>query len=68
MPHGNGKQRVLVVGAGPVGALAALYAARRGDNVAVYDLRDGNIQGSFHESHVWKPCLLSPVIISFLDT
>ncbi|KAI4276881.1 MAG: hypothetical protein LQ337_002179 [Flavoplaca oasis] len=40
MPDANGKQRILVVGAGPVGALAALYAARRGDNVAVYELRD----------------------------
>ncbi|KAI4224457.1 MAG: hypothetical protein LQ349_007239 [Xanthoria aureola] len=40
MPDVDGKQRVLVVGAGPVGALAALYAAGRGDDVAVYDLRD----------------------------
>ncbi|KAL8997657.1 MAG: hypothetical protein Q9169_003137 [Polycauliona sp. 2 TL-2023] len=39
MPDGNEKQRILVVGAGPVGALAALYAARRGDDVAVYELR-----------------------------
>ena len=34
-------QKVLVVGAGPVGALAALYAAERGDNVHVYELRAG---------------------------
>ncbi|KAL8650137.1 MAG: hypothetical protein Q9226_005278 [Calogaya cf. arnoldii] len=34
------KQKILVVGAGPVGALAALYAASRGDEVAVYELRD----------------------------
>lgn len=34
-------QKVLVVGAGPVGALAALYAASRGDIVEVYELRDG---------------------------
>ncbi|KAI4217565.1 MAG: hypothetical protein LQ351_000161 [Letrouitia transgressa] len=33
------KQKVVVVGAGPVGALAALYAADRGDNVEVYELR-----------------------------
>ena len=32
---------MVVVGAGPVGALAALYAAKRGDNVDVYELRDG---------------------------
>ena len=31
--------KVLVVGAGPVGALAALYAARRGWDVEVYELR-----------------------------
>ncbi|MCJ1258998.1 kynurenine 3-monooxygenase, mitochondrial precursor [Lignoscripta atroalba] len=34
------KQKVVVVGAGPVGALAALYAAGRGDDVEVYELRD----------------------------
>ncbi len=35
------KQKVIVVGAGPVGALAALYAAGRGDDVEVYELRSG---------------------------
>ena len=34
-------QKIVVVGAGPVGALAALYAAKRGDEVHVYELRDG---------------------------
>lgn len=34
-------QKVVVVGAGPVGALAALYAAERGDDVHVYELRAG---------------------------
>ena len=38
---GNKRQHVLVIGAGPVGALAALYAAGRGDEVDVYELRDG---------------------------
>ncbi|KAK3902632.1 hypothetical protein C8A05DRAFT_33638 [Staphylotrichum tortipilum] len=33
------KQKVIVVGAGPVGSLAALYAANRGDNVEIYELR-----------------------------
>ena len=36
-------QNVVVVGAGPVGALAALYAAERGDDVHVYELRAGKI-------------------------
>ncbi len=40
MPEPN-KQKVVVVGAGPVGALAALYAAGRGDDVEVYELRSG---------------------------
>lgn len=35
------KQKVVVVGAGPVGSLAALYAARRGHDVEVYELRPG---------------------------
>ena len=35
------QQKTVVVGAGPVGALAALYAARRGDAVEIYELRDG---------------------------
>lgn len=35
------KQKVVIVGAGPVGALAGLYAAKRGDNVEVYELRAG---------------------------
>ncbi|CAG8898065.1 unnamed protein product [Penicillium egyptiacum] len=33
------RQKVVVVGAGPVGSLAALYAASRGDEVEVYELR-----------------------------
>lgn len=33
--------KIVVIGAGPVGALAALYAARRGDQVEVYELRGG---------------------------
>ncbi|KAI2792482.1 Kynurenine 3-monooxygenase [Penicillium oxalicum] len=33
------RQKVVIVGAGPVGALAALYAASRGDEVEVYELR-----------------------------
>lgn len=36
------KQKVVIVGAGPVGSLAALYAAARGDEVEVYELRGGS--------------------------
>ena len=35
------KQKIVVVGAGPVGTLAALYAASRGDDVEVYEYREG---------------------------
>ncbi|KLU86643.1 kynurenine 3-monooxygenase [Magnaporthiopsis poae ATCC 64411] len=34
------KQKVVVVGAGPVGSLAALYAAQRGHEVEIYELRN----------------------------
>lgn len=37
------KQKVVVVGAGPVGSLAAIYAATRGDDVEVYELRGGKL-------------------------
>lgn len=36
-------QKVVVVGAGPVGSLAALYAAVRGHNVEIYELRPGKL-------------------------
>lgn len=42
------KQKVVVVGAGPVGTLAALYAAARGDDVEVYEFRDGMCGFSSH--------------------
>lgn len=35
----NPNQTVVIVGAGPVGSLAALYAAQRGYDVEVYELR-----------------------------
>lgn len=35
------KQKVVITGAGPVGCLAALYAAARGDDVELYELRGG---------------------------
>lgn len=42
-PRNMVTQRTVVVGAGPVGALAALYAAQRGDEVEVYELRGGTL-------------------------
>ena len=41
MPASVQKEKVVVVGAGPAGALAALYAARAGNDVEVYELRGG---------------------------
>ena len=41
MSEKTDRQKVVVVGAGPVGALAALYAAGRGDDVEIYELRSG---------------------------
>ena len=37
----NKRTKCLVVGAGPTGALSALYAAKRGWDVEVYELRGG---------------------------
>ncbi|KAJ9374835.1 hypothetical protein DTO282E5_390 [Paecilomyces variotii] len=39
MADASKKQKVVIVGAGPVGSLAALYAASRGDDVEIYELR-----------------------------
>lgn len=37
------KEKVIIVGAGPVGSLAALYAANRGHDVEIYELRGGQL-------------------------
>lgn len=39
------RQKTVVIGAGPVGSLAALYAAQRGHAVEVYELRNGTSRG-----------------------
>ena len=41
MADSSKRQKVVIIGAGPVGSLAALYAAARGDEVEVYELRGG---------------------------
>lgn len=63
MPASSGKEKVVVVGAGPVGALAALYAAGRGDHVEVYELRDGKLW----EEIIYQPgyCFPSPLLIPY---
>ena len=33
--------KIVIIGAGPVGALAAIYAAERGHEVEIYEFRDG---------------------------
>ena len=40
------REKVIVVGAGPVGSLAALYAANRGNDVEVYELRGGMLRNN----------------------
>lgn len=35
------RQKYVIIGAGPVGALAAIYAAERGHEVEVYEFRNG---------------------------
>ena len=53
-----GPQKIVVCGAGPVGALAAFYAAKRGDDVHVYEMRDGKYIGS---------CIIELSFSSFLS-
>lgn len=47
---GPSKQKVVIVGAGPVGSLAALYAASRGDDVELYELRGGTLPQCLFDS------------------
>ena len=45
--------KVVIIGAGPVGSLAALYAARRGHDVEVYELRPGTSRLEIMFVGVW---------------
>ena len=38
---GKSRFKTVIVGAGPVGAMAGIYAARRGHEVEIYELRGG---------------------------
>jgi len=41
MADSSKRQKTVVIGAGPVGTLAAIYAAQRDHDVEIYELRSG---------------------------
>jgi len=62
---GSKKQKMIVIGAGPVGTLGALYAAQRGHDVEIYDLRSGTFDKVFSHSSYFllaSPFLAGPQI------
>lgn len=62
--HESGTRgKIVVVGAGPVGALAAIYAADRGFEVEVYELRNGNDIIYYLSSMNIYPFLYSSVML-----
>lgn len=51
------EEKIAIVGAGPVGSLAALYAAQRGYQVELYELRPGKTDHLiFDFLHHVRPC------------
>lgn len=52
----SAKTKVIVVGAGPVGSLAALYSAQRGYDVEIYELRNGTFVARQHAQLVSPFC------------
>lgn len=52
----SAKTKVIVVGAGPVGSLAALYSAQRGYDVEIYELRNGTFTTWHHIRLVMTSC------------
>jgi len=61
MSEVKSKEKIIVIGAGPVGALAALYAARRGNDVDVYELRSGK----FGNMPLWLYALTKTSVMSY---
>lgn len=56
------QQKFVIVGAGPVGSLAALYAAKRGHDVEIYELRGGkNGLSAFTYTQLSTPQILLPL-------
>ena len=54
------REKVIVVGAGPVGSLAALYAANRGNDVEIYELRGGELRKYWTIVHCFpRSCLIA---------
>lgn len=47
-------EKIVIVGAGPVGSLAALYAAQRGYNVELYELRPGTYRTGLHNHQLFS--------------
>lgn len=41
MADSSKRQKIVIIGAGPVGTLAAIYAAQRDYDVEIYELRSG---------------------------
>jgi flavin-dependent dehydrogenase len=56
--------KTIVIGAGPAGALAAIYAAQRDHQVEVYELRKGKFRSSLC-IHIGVPFVQYRFIFSF---
>ena len=52
-------EKVIVVGAGPVGSLAALYAASHGNDVEIYELREGMVRPGLQSFIFTQSCFMA---------